>query len=291
MKIPFTFIPKLNNLTNCEMKLILWLLERKNAQGAVFGVRVGSFNQMMVKQSFYNALKGLTEKGLIRKKHNKDAGDYDVFIIECADENCKDENGKSHYINLNRDIFRSSAFQELTSKAKYMMLNLYVKTSVKIKPSGEKATHDKYLNQFYEKYENEMKRTKRRIREYLHDIRQFFNISLKKGLKGWIYIIGRTRLTYSLDKKTSDVATKKRRKHFVQNILKKYKLKADDKAVDDVAHLFITYKPDNESIFERQLERAVKSHSQDKNKEVSPARIHELLRIELGLPVKEGTNA
>lgn len=68
-------------------------------------------------------------------------------------------------------------------------------------------------------------------------------------------------------------------------------MKADDKAVDDVAHLFITYKPDNESIFERQLERAVKSHSQDKNKEVSPARIHELLRIELGFPVKEGTNA
>lgn len=291
MKVPFTFIPKLNNLTNCEMKLILWLLERKNAQGVVFGVRVGLFKQIMVKQSFYNALQGLTDKGLIYPKHNKNEGDYDIVIFECSDANCKDGNGKAHYINLNREIFRSEAFQKLTSKAKYMLLNLYMKTSVKINSSGVRATHDKYMNEFYLKYQSEMKRTKRRIREYLHDIKQFFNVTIKKGLKGWIYVIGRTSLTYSLDKKTSDVATKERRKQFVQTMFKRHKLKADDKTIKDVAHLFITYKPENESIFEKRLERAIIVHSKDKNKTVSPARIHELLRIELGLPVKELANA
>ncbi len=291
MKIPFTFIPKLNNLTNCEMKLIFWLLERKNARGVVFGVRVGLFKQMMAKQSFYNALQGLIDKGLIYTCHHKNTGDYDILIYDCSDKNCIDENGKACYINLNREIFRSDAFQELTSKAKYMMLNLYHKTSIKINSSGVRATHEKYMNEFYKKYGSEMKRTKRRIREYLHDIKQFFNVNLKKGFKGWIYVIGRTRLTYSLDKKMSNVATKERRKHFVQTIFNRYKLKASDNAINDVAHLFITYKPDNETMFEKQLERAIITHARDKNKEVSPARIHELLRNELGFPAKETIHA
>lgn len=273
------------------MKLLLWLLERKNSLGVVYGVRVSMFKQIMVKQSFYNALRGLIEKQIIRIKHNVKDGDYDIIIVECSEEYCKDENGKDRYINLNREIFRSEGFQELTSKAKYMLLNLYAKTSVKINSSGTRATHDKYMNDFYLKYQSEMKRTKRRIREYLHDIKQFFNITIKKGLKGWIYVIGRTSLTYSLDKKTSDVATKERRKHFVQTMFNRHKLKADDKIIKDVAHLFITYKPENESIFEKRLERAIIAHSKDKNKTVSPARIHELLRIELGLPVKEPANA
>ena len=87
------------------------------------------------------------------------------------------------------------------------------------------------------------------------------------------------------------MATKEHRKYFVQTMFNRHKLKADDKTINDVAHLFITYKPENESIFERQLERAIITHSRDRNKEVSPARIHELLRIELGLQVKETVNA
>lgn len=291
MKIPFTFIPKLNNLTNCEMKLIFWLLEKKNAEGAVFGVKVGSFKQMMAKQSFYNAVKGLKDKGLIYPCHHKSTGDYDILIYDCSDKNCTDENGNKCYINLNREIFKSDEFHRLTSKAKYMLLDLYHKTSVKINSSGVRATHKKYMPEFYKKYESEMKRTKRRIREYLHDIKQFFNVNLKKGLKGWIYEIGRTTLTYKLDKKTSDVATKERRKHFVRRIFDRHKLKASDEAVNDVAHLFITYKPDNETKFERRLERAITAHSRDKNKEVSPARIHELLRRELGYSAKETADA
>ena len=171
------------------MKLILWLLERKNIQGVVYGVRAGLFKGIMAKQSFYNALQGLTDKKLIYAKHNKNEGDYDIVINGCSDENCYDEKGKAHYINFNREIFKSEEFQKLTSKAKYMMLNMYMKTSVKINSSGTRATHDKYMNEFYEKYQNEMKRTKRRIREYLHDIKQFFNVTIKKGLKGWIYVI------------------------------------------------------------------------------------------------------
>lgn len=297
MKIPFTFIPKLNNLTNCEMKMILWLLERKNALGVVHGVRVGLFQQLMVKQSFYNALKGLRDKEIIHAKHNISSGDYDVIILGGSDSDCIGKDGKERYINLNRKLFKDEKFEKLTSKEKYMLFDLYAKTSVSITDSETKATHKKFMNEFYEKYSEEMKRSKRRIREYLHNIKEFFNINLrrskqKKREKEWIYVIGRTRSTYKLDKKTSDVAAKERRKHFVQHMFKRHKLREfTDKAVSDVAQLFITYKPENESVFERQLERAIIAHTKDKNKEVSPARIHELLRIELGFPVKENANA
>ncbi len=168
--IPFTFIDKLNNLTNCEMDMILWLLERKNSQGLVGGVRVSMFKKMMAKQSFYNALDGLENKEIINVKHNN-TGDHDIFIYGCSDKDCVDESGKARYINLNRELFKSAAFKNLTSRAKYMVLDFYVKTSVKINASGTKATHEKYMNEFYEKYINEMKRTKRRIREYLHELK------------------------------------------------------------------------------------------------------------------------
>ena len=248
--IPFTFIDKLNNLTNCEMDMILWLLERKNSQGLVGGVRVSMFKEMMAKQSFYNALDGLQNKEIINVKHNKNTGDHDIFIYGCSDDDCVDESGKARYINLNRELFKSAAFKNLTSRAKYMVLDFYVKTSVKINASGTKATHEKYMNEFYEKYINDMKRTKRRIRQYLHNLKEFFNITLKKGKSGWKYIIGRAKMMYALDKKTADVATKQRRKHFVQAMFGRYRLKATDNAINDVAALYITYKPENESIFD-----------------------------------------
>lgn len=296
MKIPFTFIPKLKNLTNCEMKMILWLLERKNALGVVHGVRVGDFKQIMVKQSFYNALKGLSDKEIIHAKHNISLGDYDVVILGCSDNTCIGKDGKERYINLNRKLFKDEKFEILTSKEKYMLLDLYAKTSVSITDSGTKATHEKFTDKFYEKYSSEMKRSKRRIREYLHNLKEFFNINLRRSKqkgkdKKWIYVIGRNNTTYKLDIKTSDVVTKERRKHFVQHMFKRHKLREfTDKVVSDVAQLFITYKPDNENIFERQLERAITAHAKDKNKEVNPARIHELLRIELGLPTKKAAN-
>lgn len=66
MRLPIKLIEKLNNLTNCEMNMYLWLCENQNDNGAVSGVRPSDFLDMMSKQSFYNALNGLNDKGLIR---------------------------------------------------------------------------------------------------------------------------------------------------------------------------------------------------------------------------------
>ena len=49
MKLPVWILKqeKLNNLTNCEMNMYLWLLERQNDMGLVRGVRVSDFKDIM----------------------------------------------------------------------------------------------------------------------------------------------------------------------------------------------------------------------------------------------------
>lgn len=83
MRLPIWIIreEKLNNLTNCEMNMYLWLVERQNSMSLVRGVKVSDFKGLMSKQSFYNALIGLERKGLIQLEHDKNYHDYNVSLM------------------------------------------------------------------------------------------------------------------------------------------------------------------------------------------------------------------
>lgn len=278
MRLPVWVLEKLHNLTNCEMDMYLWLVKRQNSYGMVKGVRVSDFKKIMAKQSFYNALKGLKKKGLINFCHRKEYHDYDIGLMFSAHRE-EHNSGKKYgeeYINLNTRLFQSEEFNSLSSREKFMTLTLYYKTSVTINASGTKAVHKKNRKDFYEFYSKLLKRSKRRIREYLHKIKSFFNVNRVGGN----YYIGRNRNTYSLDTKADKNGKNTYRKHLVRTFAKRYGLKGvTDGFIEDVANLYRNYiKSCDELMLDHEIERAIKAHAQDKNKTASAARVHQLLR-------------
>ena len=290
MRLPIKLIEKLNNLTNCEMNMYLWLCENQNDNGAVSGVRPSDFLDMMSKQSFYNALNGLNDKGLIRLGLRKKRHEYKISLNEVT---IVGDEWKEGYINLNKKLFQCEDFKKLKSREKYLMLLFYVKTSVAVTPSGTKAVHSIEKDTFYEKYSKLLNRSKRRIMEYMHSLKKFFNINIKlrkrtrKHQEETVkeYKIGRNRNTYSLDVKEDKNGRVKHRRQHDMAMVRKYNLKGvTEEFIDDVIGLYKNHiKNYTEARIDRAMEWAIRTHSKENNITASAARINQLLkqRIEM----------
>lgn len=290
MRLPIKLIEKLNNLTNCEMNMYLWLCENQNDNGAVSGVRSSDFLDMMSKQSFYNALNGLNDKGLIRLGLRKKRHEYKISLNEVT---IVGDEWKEGYINLNKKLFQCEDFKKLKSREKYLMLLFYVKTSVAVTPSGTKAVHSIEKDTFYEKYSKLLNRSKRRIMEYMHSLKKFFNINIKlrkrtrKHQEETVkeYKIGRNRNTYSLDVKEDKNGRVKHRRQHVMAMVRKYNLKGvTEEFINDVIGLYKNHiKNYTEARIDRAMEWAIRTHSKENNITASAARINQLLkqRIEM----------
>lgn len=290
MRLPIKLIEKLNNLTNCEMNMYLWLCENQNDNGAVSGIRPSDFLDIMSKQSFYNALNGLTDKGLIRLGLRKKRHEYKISLNEVT---IVEDEWKEGYINLNKKLFQCEDFKKLKSREKYLMLLFYVKTSVSVTSSGTKAVHSMEKDTFYEKYSKLLNRSKRRIMEYMHSLKKFFNINIKlrkrtrKHQEETVkeYKIGRNRNTYSLDVKEDKNGRVKHRKQHVKAMSRKYNLKGvTEEFINDVIGLYKNHiKNYTEARIDRAMEWAIRTHSKENNITASAARINQLLkqRIEM----------
>lgn len=290
MRLPIKLIEKLNNLTNCEMNMYLWLCENQNDNGAVSGIRPSDFLDMMSKQSFYNALNGLNDKGLIRLGLRKKRHEYKISLNEVT---IVGDEWKEGYINLNKKLFQCEDFKKLKSREKYLMLLFYVKTSVAVTPSGTKAVHSIEKDTFYEKYSKLLNRSKRRIMEYMHSLKKFFNINIKlrkrtrKHQEETVkeYKIGRNRNTYSLDVKEDKNGRVKHRRQHVMAMVRKYNLKGvTEEFINDVIGLYKNHiKNYTEARIDRAMEWAIRTHSKENNITASAARINQLLkqRIEM----------
>lgn len=290
MRLPIKLIEKLNNLTNCEMNMYLWLCENQNDNGAVSGVRPSDFLDIMSKQSFYNALNGLNDKGLIRLGLRKKRHEYKISLNEVT---IVGDEWKEGYINLNKKLFQCEDFKKLKSREKYLMLLFYVKTSVAVTSSGTKAVHSIEKDTFYEKYSKLLNRSKRRIMEYMHSLKKFFNINIKlrkrtrKHQEETVkeYKIGRNRNTYSLDVKEDKNGRVKHRRQHVMAMVRKYNLKGvTEEFINDVIGLYKNHiKNYTEARIDRAMEWAIRTHSKENNITASAARINQLLkqRIEM----------
>ena len=285
MRLPIKLIEKLNNLTNCEMNMYLWLCENQNDNGAVSGVRPSDFLDIMSKQSFYNALNGLNDKGLIRLGLRKKRHEYKISLNEVT---IVGDEWKEGYINLNKKLFQCEDFKKLKSREKYLMLLFYVKTSVAVTPSGTKAVHSIEKDTFYEKYSKLLNRSKRRIMEYMHSLKKFFNINIKlrkrtrKHQEETVkeYKIGRNRNTYSLDVKEDKNGRVKHRRQHVMAMVRKYNLKGvTEEFINDVIGLYKNHiKNYTEARIDGAMEWAIRTHSKENNITASAARINQLLK-------------
>lgn len=285
MRLPIKLIEKLNNLTNCEMNMYLWLCENQNDNGAVSGIRPSDFLDIMSKQSFYNALKGLTDKGLIRMGFHHKRHEYKISLNNIT---IAGDEWKEGYINLNKKLFQCEDFRKLKSREKYLMLLFYVKTSVSVTPSGTKAVYSMEKEIFYEKYSKVLNRSKRRIMEYLHSLKKFFNINIKlrkrtrKHQEETVkeYKIGRNRNTYSLDVKEDKNGRVKHRRQHVKAMVRKYNLKGvTEEFINDVIGLYKNHiKNYTEARIDGAMEWAIRTHSKENNITASAARINQLLK-------------
>ena len=179
MKIKYSIIEKLKNLTASEWALFLYAVKcQEEATGMVRGLyyRDVMKETKMCKQSFYNALEGLKRKQIITVEKNSDV-DYDITIIG-NDFPWKGDPGKTYeegYVSLARDAFHRKAFKELKPHEMYLLFEFLKRTH-----EGGHSFHIG-VEKLYEDWSCVLGVTKRVIRGYLHALKKFFSIGIKNG--------------------------------------------------------------------------------------------------------------
>lgn len=176
MRLKYKLLDKMNNLKSTEMDFLLFVARFQNLKGEIIGVHHSMVTKGtgMCKQSFYTAMRGLEEKGLIAVR-KRSAIDYDVVILD-NDFSYGEDAFKEGYVNLHRSIFHSKKFQKLKAHEKYMLLYF-----MKITHEGS-GSYKIGTKTFYEKFQKELEVTDRVVRSYLHHLREFFSIGIKRGI-------------------------------------------------------------------------------------------------------------
>ena len=178
MRIKYSLIDKLKNLTSTEMDLFLYIAKYQRLNGFVAGVHNQDVCRAtgMCKQSFYTAMRGLERKEIVKISRTSDI-DYDFLILGndfTGDDAFKA--GCEGYIDLSRSIFHKKQFQQLKAKEKWLLLYFL------------HCTHDNSSSyrigtgNFYKKFCTLLGVTKRMVRSYLHSLRAFFSVGIVKGI-------------------------------------------------------------------------------------------------------------
>lgn len=195
MKLKCSLIDNLIPLTSCQHDLLISLVRRSDER---FATVRGMYYKDALKelrancdkkgnkekdkccnQTFYNALYGLQEHGIIRVSKNKETDpDFDVYI--CGNEypeHTKQAFEEEPYINLSADVFSRKSFKCLKGHEKYLFLYFYQYT---FENNGKQT---KRLNKklFYEEMTDKLGVTVPVLRKYLHSLKLFFSIGTLKG--------------------------------------------------------------------------------------------------------------
>lgn len=286
MKIKYTIIPKLNTLSAKEMDLFFYLAQNMNQfNGYVEGVYYRDVMKVtgMCKQSFYNALKGLEEKGIVSVNKLSEV-DYNVLILDNAFPDA--EARSKGYVKLNRKAFRKKEFWQLKSHEKYMLLEF-------LKGTHENGSSIRIgVEKFYEKYRKLLGVSNRVIRGYLHNLRKFFSIGIKDGK----YFITYLHSVFS----DNDCKQKKSeetwyREHLVKKECWRNHIEYDEESLKSTAYLsrqyydFFNGRSEIEKIMEaaKTLMLCIQTSIegiQRKDRQLQPKYIHKLLRKSIGLP-------
>lgn len=281
MKLKYALIEKLHILTRRELHLFLYICQIQNDYtGTVDGLHyrdVVGFTGMC-KQSVYNSLRSLEDKGMIDVSRSSKI-DFDICIPGNA---FPDRDAlKEGYVNLNRKAFRTAMFRKLKAHEIYLLLEFL------------KCTHEgsssmvRNVEDLYDRMQKLLGVTERVIRSYLHSMRQFFSIGIKNGK----YYITYLHSAFKLPKPGEEKAEIDwYREHIVEEGCRRSRTAYTEKAFDDVKGLLRTYKPDEyQGIGQRLMESIAKSVEgiRQKERSLNPKYVHKLLREALGLPESE----
>lgn len=161
-------------LPKCEVSFMLYLSSYQDAYGKVYGVYYKDVCAVtgMSFQEFYNAKKSLEQKGLIRCEKSSRI-DHDITILNNTFLTREDE--KRGYLNTNHNIFRLKEFYQMKAGAMLLGMKLMELTF------KNRACFIIGAKTFYEKYGRMFQVTRRVLRHYLKQLKQFFSIGMKDG--------------------------------------------------------------------------------------------------------------
>jgi len=175
MKLKYAVLDKLLSLTNKEIDFLMFIARYQDDYGHIIGIfYLDVCTAMgMSKQTFYNTLRSLADKGIITYSHSDQTHDFDITILN--NDFSYPESFKEGYVDVARKIFHTSQFMQLKAKEKILLL-LFLKITHENSSSYQIGT-----KKFYDKYMDLMGVTKRVLRGYLHSLKQFFSIGIKNG--------------------------------------------------------------------------------------------------------------
>lgn len=294
MKIKNKILTKLTNLTECEWKLFEYMIRRQDNSGKVFGVHNKAVCQTtkMSKQSFYNALRGLAEKKVITyeagvpeytvnpvAKH-KIFGrsiDYNVTIID--NDFSYEGAEREGYVSLQRKLFRSKEYASLKANEKFLLFWFAHLTNENTQSYKRKA------KEFLGQYSAMLGVSKRVVRSYMHTLKNFFAIGVKKGI---CYI------TYLHEKFEKDYSSNQRnnvQENYIQGLVRHMKIKkASTRDIKDTAYLMSQYDKlaelhgrDIKLLITKIICSCARKEKEPKNRVLNAKYIHKILRSELAL--------
>ena len=281
MRIKYSLIEKLKNLTSTEMDLFLYVAKYQRLNGFVAGVHNQDVCRAtgMCKQSFYTAMRGLERKGIVKISRTSDI-DYDLLILD------NDFTGKEAfkagrckgYIDLSRSIFHKKQFKQLKAKEKWLLLYFL------------HCTHDNSSSyrigtgNFYKKFCAMLGVTKRMVRSYMHSLRAFFSVGIVKG----IYYITYKRSVFNQKQGEQE---KQEHEFFASALLRRNKIrKYNQEALAETAKLIKQYRgiahDSGYNIFdvlEKAVRESIPDESKPKDRKLSYKYVHKLVRETLAL--------
>jgi len=267
-------------LTKCEMSLMLFLSFYQDEYGQVYGVHYKEVSEKtgMSYQEFYNAKNSLEEKGFIHcEKSNRI--DHDITILN--NSFFTEEDAKRGYINTGHNIFHTKEFYQMKAGAMLLAMKMMKNTY------DDRGYFRIGVQKFYEKYTQIFGVTKRVLRSYLKQLKQFFSIGIKDGK----YYIEPKKIIYRKHGEKSEAECLREQR--TEALLRRSRIKnAAGKDIEEIRTFFKQYGPKAAdkgkklfSLIDKAIENSIEILNEakkgKKQRFLNTALIHRLLREEL----------
>lgn len=277
MKIKYSLLDRLCNLTNKEVDFLLYVAHYQDDYGRIRGIYYRSVCEAcdMCKQTFYDVLRSLERKGVIAVTHVDQ--DFDVTILD--NDFSYAGSYEEGYINVSRSVFDSEKFAMLRAKEKILLLHFMKVTHENVK------SYQIRVENFYQKYTELLGVTKKILRGYLHTLKGFFSIGTKDGK----YFI--TFLASVFNPRRAVSETDQYLGHMVQVSCRRSKIREiDAHALNDTVQVIKQYRPtareqgyDIIDIMADSIRASIAGYKDKAQRVLNPKYVHKLVRGRLGL--------
>lgn len=271
MRIKYSLLPKLRNLSNREMDFFLSIARYQDITGKVPGVHNKDICRKtgMCKQSFYTVMRSLQHKGIITAVSTGNA-DYDIQIRN--NDFSYEGAFREGYVNLHRQVFHSRAFQKLKANEKYLLFEFLKRTH------ENSSSYHVGTKNFYHIFTEMLGVTKRVVRYYLHSLRHFFSVGIKDG-QYWITY--KRSLFSAVEEKGVE---EQEFEYFVEVNCRRHKLEYSQGSLHDTAWLLkqyrIRYRDNGEPLarLKNDLAACIQRSAEKGSKLLNAAHVHVLLK-------------